>query len=665
VVYESGVAVYGVDDYADPTNQSDLVLSGTRETGATVAATDLSSSQEATVVYPTSRSWEAGFISLADGDHSIVLNVTDTFANTEEETLTVAIDTLQPAVALDEMTGPTGETSITVTGTMEEGATVAVAVDTTATVGAVTYLTATTWSVEISDLAEGDNLVTATAEDAAGNIGSATLTIAHMAPPSIAVTPAGIDADYRGSLQLNVSGLAAPGSTVRIEQYIDIDRNGLADQGEPVLRSFALADGTASASPNVQGDEDGVADGAITTTLNFYNNLDVYHALGQTVFRVVGEYGSSDSPLIVNAVLRAQSIAGTITDGLSPLPGALVTLADKWGREIAHTYANDVGNFVLNVSDPGDYYLVGRAPDHVLDKSLLSTVTVGSNDNLTGQDIQMSAGTYVVTGMVQDEVTGAGIGGIRVTAESDQYKGSGLTDDSGVFELLLPAGDYYVQVANTAADGPAAQGYLGFSSRGTQYSVTADVSGIQLSLAKAEILVSGRVLDNLGNPVVGMTVDSDFVLSSSTDPPLAAAAVTNGNGEYCLGLSDGGYWGITLNEEQAQIRDYLGWRKSISTTTGPLTGNDLTAYPVSSWIEGSVLGADLAPVADVPIEIRDASRPLGVAVNTAADGTFQLGTVAGTWLVEAHTEELGLEPLDGQILSLTAGETATVDFVLP
>jgi hypothetical protein len=661
LTYESGAVVYTIDAYADPGNQAGLVLSGIRETDATVSATDLASGQAAIVSYPSARSWQAAFTALADGDHSITLTVTDAFAHFATDILMVTIDTLPPAVTVDAVANPIGGSHATVTGTREEGATVSIDVDMTATVGPVTYPTATTWSVELSNLPEGDTILVATAQDAAGNSDWNAVILTCIAPPTITVDPNRIDADYSGALRLTVTGLYPTGSTVRIEQYVDANQDGLVDQEEPLIRTFAVTDGLVSANPNVQGDADGQANGTIITTLNFHNPLDAFHAPGRTLFRVVGEYGSASTPLTVQPASRAQSLAGTVGDGSHLLPGALVTMIDKWGREVAHAYADDMGAYVLNVPSPGDYYLVGWSPGHFLEKSDLSLVTVAGGQNLGGCNILVPAGEYPVTGTVQDSVSGAGLAGIRVIAENDRYEASVLSDATGAFELRLPAGDYLLRADTATAAG---QGYVVNEAGGTDISVTEELSGIELTLAPAEHLVYGRVLDDLGDPVAGMTVLGLLDPAENSEEPVAAA-VTDDDGRYALGLLPGENWRITLDDQQAQVKGYLGSRiTGFSTTSGSPTGNNLTAYPVSSWVEGRVLEGSLSPVARVPIELQNATGTTGAAMTTAIDGTYRLGAPAGSWLVQAHPEVLGFGSVAEQGISLVLGETRTVDFTV-
>ena|GEM_PF-6442690 len=90
---------------------------------------------------------------------------------------TFTVDTVPPTVSINPVTSPTYSTTQTITGSMETGAVVTIAVDTTATPGVVTYPTASTWSCTVTNLAWGDNAITVTATDAPNNSASTTATI--------------------------------------------------------------------------------------------------------------------------------------------------------------------------------------------------------------------------------------------------------------------------------------------------------------------------------------------------------------------------------------------------------------------------------------------------------------------------------------------------------
>jgi hypothetical protein len=92
-------------------------------------------------------------------------------------------------VDIDPVTSPTDSPTQTISGTREEGATVTVSVDTTATVGPIGYPTTTTWECLISNLASGNNRITATATDGLSNTGNAVASIVYdQTPPSGSVT---------------------------------------------------------------------------------------------------------------------------------------------------------------------------------------------------------------------------------------------------------------------------------------------------------------------------------------------------------------------------------------------------------------------------------------------------------------------------------------------
>lgn len=80
-------------------------------------------------------------------------------------------------VTIDPLVSPVNRTGVTITGTRESGAAIAVTVDTGAAAGVVSYPDATTWECTITGLSEGSNEITATAADGVGGSGQDTETI--------------------------------------------------------------------------------------------------------------------------------------------------------------------------------------------------------------------------------------------------------------------------------------------------------------------------------------------------------------------------------------------------------------------------------------------------------------------------------------------------------
>lgn len=114
---------------------------------------------------------------LADGLHVARLEATDDAGNVGFAEVTFTIDTVPPTISIDPVKPRKKYSTLTISGTREEGAAVAVSADTTAAVGQVSYETASAWSCTIDRMAEGMNTVTATASDGAGNTASAAVSI--------------------------------------------------------------------------------------------------------------------------------------------------------------------------------------------------------------------------------------------------------------------------------------------------------------------------------------------------------------------------------------------------------------------------------------------------------------------------------------------------------
>jgi flagellar hook assembly protein FlgD len=94
----------------------------------------------------------------------------------------VIYDITPPAFTIDKVISPTNQQSQVVSGTRDTDATVTVSCI-TATVGPVEYPTATTWKASLNSLTAGDNTITATATDGAGNPNSVPVHIIYDSTP--------------------------------------------------------------------------------------------------------------------------------------------------------------------------------------------------------------------------------------------------------------------------------------------------------------------------------------------------------------------------------------------------------------------------------------------------------------------------------------------------
>ncbi len=98
------------------------------------------------------------------------------------------------------------------------------------------------------------------------------------------------------------------------EQIIDLNNNGSAEATEPVVRAFRVTDGSFY-------DTDGVANGQVTVQLNSHDLLGRDHAPGNYLMKATTSADKTVYPFAVTAVSQAQTLSGSLTDGISQLPG--------------------------------------------------------------------------------------------------------------------------------------------------------------------------------------------------------------------------------------------------------------------------------------------------------------------------------------------------------
>jgi hypothetical protein len=127
---------------------------------------------------------------LSDGAHTVSVVVRDVPGNQQPETspttLSWTVKSTPPVVSMEPLPLLTGETSTTISGTINElGIIPQVTTDTGATVGPVTVVPGSgtaTWSCEISGLKKGMNNITVTATDIASNVATATTGVRIILP---------------------------------------------------------------------------------------------------------------------------------------------------------------------------------------------------------------------------------------------------------------------------------------------------------------------------------------------------------------------------------------------------------------------------------------------------------------------------------------------------
>lgn len=306
---------------------------------------------------------------------------------------------------------------------------------------------------------------------------------------SIAVALGTTSIDNEASAVIPVTiETASSGSQFSFSQVIDLNGNGMAELGEPVIREFRVTDGIASTNANVPGDNE-VVNGTIGTWLDFGNRLDRYHAPGEYVLVVSDGVETVETAFTVTPVIYPQTIAGTITDGANMVPGSFISATDKWGRPTGYAISDHLGNYVLNLP-PGEYRLVPEAFVFATAKAASPLINLPAGGSVTA-DLTVTPGQFHIAGQVYDPSSANGIEGVLVKAESADYLGLALTDENG-FDLHLPAGTYEIDVAMTDGASPAFKGYVAAFNQNLSIDLMSDLVGIDFPMNREPCRLRGK-----------------------------------------------------------------------------------------------------------------------------------------------------------------------------
>ena len=475
------------------------------------------------------------------------------------------------------------------------------------------------------------------------------------------ISPARISENMSTDVWMSIVNLQH-GGTLAVEQLVDLNRNGVAEEGEPVIQRFTLTDGEVDNNRNVPSDSDELVNGGVETRLPYQLVNDRLHAPAAYLFRVTGDKSSTAAVFEVEEAGEMQAISGQVADALGlPGRGAFVALTDNWGRGYGHAVTNDVGQYWLQVETPGEYRLVPMAEGYYFDPVHSVPVSLLAGQVLTGVDLQLQSGNHHFTGQVVDSETGLGIPGLLVRA-ADNFGviAAGLSAADGSYSLLLPTGTFDLSVNDIAGTGPSGRGYLVPDSPVLVVEVGADSSDNEIQLVAADSLIAGRVLDAAGLPVAGVPVQASCVDDCGT-----AHGLSDSLGGFTLGVLIGHSWQVSLRDDVAQPLGLVGPTLPALEVTSTLSmAPDLIVSPVDVWIEGRVFDEAGNFVADAIIQAVNSVTGSRVVTRTNSDGRYRLGIDAGPCIVDFMVGLAGYDlPAPVEVV-VNSGQVAVQDFVL-
>lgn len=471
---------------------------------------------------------------------------------------------------------------------------------------------------------------------------------------AVTVSPSAVGNDYQGFITLNITGLTNQES-VKVQTYLDLNSNGVVTANDPLIDAFNLTDGGAfviGGITNISVPYDtNPATGAITATLSFALPLDNF--VGQRIYRVASNPSGAFSP--VTAVLNVtnsalgQSVSGIVySNGITPLPGAVVVALTATNQNIVSgAIADASGHYLLDLY-PGTYLLVPTLPGYFVNQMLAPQVTL-TNGELATNNLVVTNGTVTIEGTIYDQVSSNALGGVFVQATAS----GGLplfevtfTDTNGNYTLGATSNNWKIKLTDERL---SRRGYL--TPQGNALTVNASfgaVSNANIGLYRGNALFYGQLTIG-GAPVTNAAIECN-----DNDQLLNSKAYTLMNGDYGVValvntnvLPAGTSWNVAPNvndETGSRLTSLVNYIYSVNENA--LLPNTNISYlqnfvglPITGTISGHLVNNLGVPVPGVGVgggASVSGNQLVTSFPDTDANGAFSFGVANGSWNVQPN-----------------------------
>lgn len=400
---------------------SSPVISGNAPEGSQVEFFD-NGSTIGTVTVDESESFSFEPSDLEDGEHALSGQVTSTAGTVGEESDPVifTLDTLAPEQAVIESADLSNTTSTTISGSAESLQSV------TVSIGEATYTTEADaqgkWSVDVTDLAEGDNSVAVSVTDMAGNISTTTTTLsvdttAPDAPVVDSVALEGGIATVVGSSEANSTVFVSIGSQ---SHEVAADDNGVWS-----VISADLDEGSFDVSAYAQ---DGAGNQSATSATQIFTmdttapDLPVIEAIDMTPDGLVSISGTASGASEVSLSVGESNYSVEVHEGAWSLTTESLSegeyLLELVASDLAGNSSDTASAWVLldtsSVSFEIDYDNNALASQHTIEDVNLYGIKSEDGFDASAQTLDLSAAksSFVSSGHkgygVEDGHTGNG-----------------------------------------------------------------------------------------------------------------------------------------------------------------------------------------------------------------------------------------------------------------
>jgi hypothetical protein len=456
---------------------------------------------------------------------------------------------------------------------------------------------------------------------------------------TLSVSPSVISNTYAGVITLDIAGLTNTEKVV-VQKWQDGNANGLIDAGELLMEQGNITDGGAMViggitNINVPFDSNATT-GAITAALDCPIGIPLENMVGHYVFVVsspTGRFTPVTATFAITNAALSQSISGIIYSNGVPSPYAVVVAQDIQANNPAGAaMADGSGHYVLALP-PGNYALIGAAPNCYLDQSSTPSFTLTIGISSTNDLFLTGGGTNMISGNVYNAGNSNAVGGTLLQFQSGSLFEIAFTDASGNYSAAVTPAFWKIRLSKERLSRSA---YVVPQATFQVDTTGGNVTNANIALLKGNALFYGRITDNSNNPFANVEVDS----SGTT---FAAKGYSDQNGYYAVAVLGDltNYWNCNVNNaKNTTIANYV-LNTFDSTTNAPNQVNlqNFMALAATATISGHVVSSTNSPVAGLGLS---ANALIGGNNYQTLDGTtdnsgnYSLAAAMGLWNVQFH-----------------------------
>ena len=680
------------------TNVNTLTLTGTAEANSTVKVYDGATLLGSATANGTG-AWTYTTAALSNGAHSLTATATDVAGNigSASSAFAVTIDTTAPAApAIASFStdsgvvgdGITNDNTLTLAGTAEANATVKV-YDGATLLGSASANGSGVWTYTTAALSNGAHNLTATATDAAGNVGSASsvmaVTIDTTAPvaPTIASfsTDSGVVGDgITNDNTLTLTGSAEANSTVKVYDGATLLGSATANgSGAWTYTTAALSNGAHSLTTTATDAAGNV--GSASSVMAVTVDTTAPTAPSITSFSpdsgVVGDHITNVSAVTITGAAEANSTVN-VYDGATLLGSATTNGSGAWTYTTA-ALSSGAHNLTATATDAAGNLSSASSAFAVTIDTTAPTVTQTTASPSSG--IKFPGDMVVVTVTFSEAVTVSGAPTLALNDGGTATYSGGSGTNSLTFSYTVSASDSNVAaLAVTAVNLPG-----GANVR--------DAAANSANLAGALVTFAGLQIDPpTGAPTItSFSPDSGVVgdhITNASTVTLAGAAAANStlnvyDGATLLGTASAngsGVWNFTTAALAAGSHSFTatdtvaGITSAASAamavtidTTAPVAPSILSFSPDSGVLGDHITNVGAVTLtgtaeANATVKVYDGATLLGSAT---ANGSGAWSYLTSALSNGPHSLTATATDAAGNVSSASSAYAVTIDTTAP